>query len=504
MLQLRKYQDEAVQAVHGAKCAKPVVVLPTGGGKTLVFSKILKDRGGRALILAHRDELLRQAEEKLRTVWPEVPGVGIVKAERDEQDAQVVLGSVQTLRGKRLESLRRDFKTVVVDEVHHAAAAGYKAILEHIGAPLTVGFTATPERFDGKSLGFDEIVYSRSLFWMIAQQYLSDIKAKQVSIRALNLREVKVSGGDYSEGALGEAMEIAAAPKQIAEALARYAPNRPTLVFTPIVAMAHLVKAELQGFAVVHGEQNSDDRRGILKAFAEGRFKGVVNCGVLLEGYDEPRVSCVAIARPTKSRVLYQQMVGRGTRLHPEKQDLLVLDFVGATTEHDLVTLATLLGVREEVAEAGVAELIRTVSAKSPEVRQQLEGVLQAETIDLVNRKRLHWIKDAHRWLLSAGLETLALVKEGDLWAVRSLPRGQESRKLFSGLTLEYAQGAAEDYIRKQGVEILAMGGAKWRNAPATQAQLDRLREWKVPHLPGITKGDASDLMTRHLNRRRW
>lgn len=505
MLQLRPYQEEAVKAVRECGLSRPLVALPTGTGKTIVFCQVLKERGGRALILAHRDELLQQAEEKLRLVWPEIPSLGVVKAERNEKDAQVVLGSVQTLRGPRLGALS-DFDTVIVDEAHHNAAASYQRIHEHLQAPLTIGFTATPERADSKPLGFDKIVYSKSFYEMIAAQYLCDVKAKQIQLKKLDLSQVKKLGGDWEEESLSKALEAADAPEHVAEALGKWAAERPTLVFTPTVQMAMKVRDALgTGFEVVHGEQNLGDRRLLLQHFRDGKLRGLVNCGVLLEGYDEPRVACVAIVRPTRSRVLYQQMIGRGTRLAPGKEDLLILDFVGATIEHDLVTLASLLHITEATAEQGVEAALQQAKAALKE-KGVAEGELVAATVNLMTRERLHWIEDGARWLLPAGDETLALVKDGEFWAVRALQRGagKSSVKLYGGLTLEYAQGAAEDYIRRAGVEVLAGSGARWRSMPASQAQLDRMKEYRIPFKPGITKGEASDAMTRYFNRRKW
>jgi ATP-dependent helicase IRC3 len=509
MLTLRRYQEEALTAIETCGVARPLVALPCGTGKTCTFSALIKRRGGRALILAHRDELLQQAEDKLRMVWPEVPSVGVVKAERREWNRDIVIGSVQTVSRDCHDDYPRatGFNTIIVDEAHHSAAASYKKILDAFDCSLVVGFTATPERLDGKALGFDKIVYSKTLFSCIKEGYLCDLRAKQVALK-MDLGRVKVSGGDYQEGDLAKVLGEADAPDKVVEAWLKYAVGRPTLVFTPTVALAYDTALQFQKagqkFEVVEGEQKIEDRRKILKDFTAGRLMGVVNCGVLLEGYDEPSVGCICVARPTKSRVLYQQMIGRGTRVHPAKQDCLILDFVGATTQHDLVTLATLLNVKVETAEEGVQALLDRVGQHSTVA--STEGEVVAETVDLLTRQKLHWIKDERRYLLSCGDETLALVPGVEGWDIRTIARQrvEGSRALYKGLTLEYAQGVAEDYVRAKGVETLATTGARWRYQVASEAQLVQLRKAGLAFKPGILKGEASDLLSVHFNRRRW
>jgi ATP-dependent helicase IRC3 len=319
-----------------------------------------------------------------------------------------------------------------------------------------------------------------------------------------------VKGGDYEEGALAKVLGEADAPDKVVEAWLKYAVGRPTLVFTPTVALAYDTALQFQKagqrFEVVEGEQRLEERRAVLADFKAGRLQGVVNCGVLLEGYDEPSVGCICVARPTKSRVLYQQMVGRGTRVHPAKQDCLILDFVGATTEHDLVTLATLLNVKVSTAEEGVAALLARVAESRQSTVSKAEGEVVAETVDLVTRQKLHWIKDERRYLLSCGDETLALVPGVEGWDIRAIARQrvEGSRALYKGLTLEYAQGVAEDYVRAKGAETLAVGGARWRYQVASEAQLVQLRKAGLAFKPGILKGEASDLLSVHFNRRRW
>ena len=354
-LALRPYQHEAIDEILAAisnGINRPLVSLPTGTGKTVVFAHLLAQRGGRGLVLAHRDELLRQAADKLMLVAPGL-NVGIVKAGENQVAAQVVVASVQTLsRPNRLEQLPGDIETLVVDEAHHAVAPTYLRILEYLGAfntngPLCVGFTATPERGDGAGLGavWQKIVYQKTILEMLLAGYLCDLRAVRVSV-AVNLNQVRVRGGDYAEGELGRAMMHANAPAHVVAAYQEHAAGRKTLVFTPTVDLAHAMAESFESAGVraeaLDGQTPDEERRAILRRLHSGETQVVANCAVLTEGFDEPSIDCVIVARPTKSKPLYIQMVGRGTRIYPGKEDCLVLDVVGATSRHDLITASTI------------------------------------------------------------------------------------------------------------------------------------------------------------------
>jgi superfamily II DNA or RNA helicase len=247
-LTLRPYQEEAIEAVNEAVLDginRPLVALPTGTGKTVIFAHLIAQRPGRALVLAHRDELLRQCQDKLLMVSPDMR-IGIIKATENETDAPVVVASVQTLsRERRLSQLLCDFKTVVVDEAHHAVADSYQRILEYLGCfsedgPLTCGFTATPERGDRAALGktWEKIVYQKGILEMIMAGYLCDLRAVRVSLK-VDLDRVKTHHGDFDDAGLETALLDANAPKHVALAYLEHAPGRKALVFTPSVRLAH-------------------------------------------------------------------------------------------------------------------------------------------------------------------------------------------------------------------------------------------------------------------------
>lgn len=525
-MNLRPYQEAALAAVEDAVARglrRLIIAHATGLGKTIIFSHYVAKRGGRALILAHRDELIEQAAAKYRMVAPGAE-VGIVKAERDEHAARVVIASVQTLaRTARLARFEAGFDTVVVDECHHSPADSYQKILAHFGAfepdgPVVLGVTATPERADGKPLGntWDEIVHSMTILEGIAGGFLCDLRAMQIHVEA-DFGALRTRGGDVDEGQAGQMLLDASAPEHIAKALLEHAPGRRTIVFTPTVATAYEVavwcqKAGLRAEAV-DGTTPTDLRRGILRRLSTGETQVVANCGVLTEGFDEPSVSCIVMARPTKSRPLYVQMVGRGTRLAPMKSDCLILDVVGITGEHELRTMAELM--RKETGgdfgKAGESLYESTTSyarrlEEAEELRKSIgdrtpadgERVV-ARPVDLFAGRKAAWVEAAGAFVMTmGGAEHVRMEQRGADWRVVHVESiGQELAvaEVWSGPSLEYAQGIAEDYVRKHGAKALIDKAAPWRSRPASDKQKEALRRWRVPVRDGMTAGEASDAM---------
>jgi superfamily II DNA or RNA helicase len=527
-LPLRDYQVAALDAVRDAYrkgVQRQLLALPTGAGKTVILGTLAArahDKSGwRVLILAHRDELITQAVDKLCMVRPELAmSIGVVKASRDEWQKDVVVASVQSLHRKRLERIPRDsFDLIVVDEAHHAAADTYQAILRWFGGldpldegpapkrPMVLGVTATPERADSKSLAdtWQDVVYHRSILDMIREGYLCDAKGVAVQLD-MNLDDVKQSRGDYQDGALGAALEAAEAPRAAAAAYMEHAKGRKAIVFTPTVALSEQMRDEFQAWGVacehLDGTTPQDERRGILHRLSTGETQVVTNCGVLTEGFDEPSVSCIIMARPTRSRVLYVQCVGRGFRLHPDKAPtgptpgLLVIDLMGNTTRHSLV------GVPKLVADQLEAEVVEAMEVEGLSVEEAIDrqndwarqGRLVAKQIDLFKRSAVNWQQvSATRWTLG-GVLVVQMDTDGR-WSAAHRTRDSE-RTLGSGLDVDYARGLCEDYARKHRMERLVDPKAEWRALPASQSQrraLWALGERGLSRRGELTRGEASD-----------
>jgi superfamily II DNA or RNA helicase len=567
---LRDYQEEALDRIDAADRKgnrRQLGVAATGLGKTVIFTALAERRRCRTLVLAHRDELIGQAAGKVAEMWPELgvtahtfgalramehpavgmdgltlnpAGIGIVKAAADDVRAHVVVASVQTLaRPERLErltgaattqtSLLSDdvapFGLVIVDEAHHAAAESYRTILKALGAgepdgPLLLGVTATPDRGDGVGLDdlFHTVVFNFDILWGIDRGYLSDIRGKAVRVAGLDVGSIKKTAGDFQAGDAGRALEDAGAPAVIARAIAKYAPDRLTLVFTPTVAVATEVAAECVGAGLaaewISGETPHEDRKRILRDFEARRISVLANCAVLTEGYDNPAVDCVVIGRPTQSRALYTQMVGRGTRRHPDKDHLLVLDVVGGAEQHSLITIPSLFGLGGKLRTAA-RNGSRSLSDLADEHhREQVHaGAVKVADVEMFRKVRqagIAWLptnsKSAPRRRYARPMAqqgrreiptvVLSQMEPGaDVWtAGLEWPSTGAQRALITRVPMEMAQGVAEDAVRKLTPRSsLVNTDAEWRAGPPSPRMIRLAGKWHVNVTKGMTAGEVSD-----------
>ena len=365
-MQLRPYQLEAMQAVErewNAGRRRTLLVLVTGGGKTIIFSKIVENcvrRGERVLILAHRGELLDQAADKLHRAT----GLGCATEKAEETCLgswfRVVVGSVQSLmRESRLSQFPPNyFDTIVIDEAHHCLSDSYQRVLAHFPDAKVLGVTATPDRGDMRNLGnyFDSLAYEYTLPRAIREGYLCPIRAQTIPLQ-LDLTAVGVQNGDYKPGDLDTALDPYL--YQIADEMAAACRGRKTVLFLPLIRTSQKMCRILsdKGFRAAEVNGNSSDRTEILEAFDRGETNVLCNSMLLTEGWDCPSVDCIVVLRPTKIRSLYCQMVGRGTRLSPGKADLLLLDFLWHTERHELCHPAHLICENEEVARQMTANI---------------------------------------------------------------------------------------------------------------------------------------------------
>lgn len=373
-LQLRPYQVEAHVAIRKTWEYTPgaMLVLATGAGKTLTALSLavsdFLEKGKRVVWLAMRQELLDQPMDELRKHWPQhALNAGIVQAERNAPDAQIVFGSVQTLMNPMrldavLEAGRPDL--VVCDEAHHAVSATYKAVTDALDAPLRLGLTATPDRTDAGDLSADwEISFAYSIDQAIRNGFLVPPYAAVSRLPDLDLSGVS-GRNDYQDAELAAALLKAGIVDHTVATmsetlLARRLPERDTeayltakgracLVYTPTVEVSRLIAEALReaGWKAryISGKTPKEERRRLLDAFRKGLIDVLCNAQLLNEGTDIPRASCVVLARPTRSWNLYCQMVGRALRLYPGKEKALILDLAGASEDHSLISAPVLIG----------------------------------------------------------------------------------------------------------------------------------------------------------------
>lgn len=471
-MELRPYQEEARQKVQeewkeGKK--RTLLVLPTGTGKTIVFSKIIEDRvkkGERVLVIAHRGELLEQASDKL------YKSTGLKTAtEKAEQTSlgsfyRVVVGSVQTLqREKRLSQFPPEyFDTIVIDEAHHAISDGYQRVLQHFEDANVLGVTATPDRGDMRNLGsyFESLAYEYSLPEAIKSGYLSPIKALTIPLK-LDLSNVKQQAGDFSTKDLGTALDPYL--EQIAEEMKKQCFDRKTVVFLPLVKTSQKFRDILNkhGFKAAEVNGESADREQVLKDYEEGKYNVLCNSMLLTEGWDCPSVDCVIVLRPTKVRALYSQMVGRGTRLAPGKKELLLLDFLWHTERHELCHPANLIATDEAVA------------------KKMTENIEELGTpIDLEQAEQ-------------QAKEDVALEREESL-AKQLSEMKRRKRKLVDPLQFEMSIQASDltDYVPSFG----------WQMSPPTDKQVKALEKWGIFPDEIENAGKAEMLINRLVKRR--
>lgn len=453
-MRLRPYQSAAIEAIrerYRAGDRATLLVMATGLGKTAVFSDAARrtvDRGGRVLVVAHRGELLEQAAAKLRAVGVEP---AIEKAEQRAGDAPVVVASVQSLRGQRLAGFDPSaFNSLVVDEAHRAAAPSYRAILDHFTSARVLGVTATPDRLDGLALGevFDSCAYRYGLRQAILDGWLSPVRARRVRVASLQLDNVSKRRGDFLEGELAPQLGAERALHEVVAPLVELTGDRPTIVFAVDVAHAEQLAAMINRYrpgaaCAVSGLSPADERRCAVEEFRAGAFQYLVNCQLFAEGFDAPEVACIAVARPTMSRALYSQMVGRGTRLARGKVDCLVLDFVGATRHRLASAAAVLAGADVDAAIAGQAaemsasedvDVLEALECAADEVAAQRQtarvravATFMAEQVDpFIGATRppdAPWVSEAataeqRAALERAGLQALPEALKGEAFAI--------------------------------------------------------------------------------------
>lgn len=405
-MELRPYQAEskaAVMAEWDRGVNKTLLVLPTGTGKTIVFSKIAEDRvtaGDRVLILAHRGELLDQAADKIMKSTGLKCSVEKAESSCLEDWFRVTVGSVQTLmRQKRLDRFSPNhFGTIIVDEAHHALSESYQRVLDYFSGAKVLGVTATPDRGDMRDLGsyFESLAYQYTLPKAIKEGYLSPIKALTIPLK-IDLAAVRQTQGDYNAGDLGTALDPYL--YQIADEMVKVCSDRKTIVFLPLIATSKKFCAILndRGFRAAEVNGESDDRADVLKAFANNEYNVLCNSMLLTEGYDQPDVDCIVMLRPTKIRSLYAQCIGRGTRIHPGKEYLLLPDFLWLTSKMDLCRPASLISSTEDVSkrmteiieeDGGLVDIEEALETAEGDVIAQREEALAKKLAEMKNRKR--------------------------------------------------------------------------------------------------------------------
>lgn len=446
----RPYQTEAANAILGEwrKVNRTLLVLPTGTGKTIVFCRLIEQLvrdGKRVLILAHRGELLDQAADKLSRSTG--LGCSVEKAESTclGEWYRVVVGSVQSLmRESRLAQFPHNyFDAIIVDEAHHVLADSYKRVLAHFPDAKVLGVTATPDRGDMKNLGavFESLAYEYTLPRAIRDGYLSKIKALTIPLK-IDLSGVAQQNGDYQLSGLGTALDPYL--EQIATEMVEHCMSRKSVLFLPLIATSQKMQGILaaRGFRSMEVNGMSYDRAETLAAFdAAGPGTTLCNSMLLTEGWDCPSVDCIVPLRPTKIRSLFAQMVGRGTRILPGKDHLLLLDFLWSTQRLDLCRPACLIAQDDDVAKkatekindaAAPVDLEQAVDDACSDVVADREEALAKQLEAMKHRKRK--LVDPLQFEMSIASEDLSGYVPAFGWEMAPVSDAQRKQLETAGL----------------------------------------------------------------------
>jgi len=469
---LRKYQTEACDAVEDAWAvgSKPLITLATGTGKTIIMAELVRrglDLGRKTLMLAHREELVHQGQDKVRGHTGYAPAIEMA-SEWANMGAKVVVGSVPTMQRVRLARWPSDyFDRLFVDEAHHSICGTYRNIIDHFGSASILGVTATADRTDDRQLGelYDTVAYDYPLHTAINEGYLVPIKGRRCKDFSIDLSKLKVVAGDFTDEELGDV--IANYIEPIAENVKKQTEGTSTLCFMPNVKSSQLMAEALTRAGMpagyISGAMDKDERRNTLYKYHMGIITHLCSCNVLLEGYDEPRTAAIVMLRPTGSRTVFAQAVGRGTRLHAGKDQLTLVEF---TFNSDKLRLVT------------AYELFATMGfGESVQERAKQNGEKSDEEDFMANIENAHNEQYDHQKILRRMvIPTWGFVEFDPL----------ELGNLFNvDLTGEFN-------ITYKGHRL---------EGPATEKQIALLRKYGVSKLDTIDKAQASALIDQFMQR---
>lgn len=494
-MKLRDYQQQCVDLIGSLDPGRYLVQMATGLGKTVTFANL--PRRGRMLILSHREELVRQPLKYFGC------NTGVEMAQESSKVSdEVVSASVASLV-RRLDRFAPDaFDVIVCDEAHHSAAATYKKIFEHFKPRLLLGFTATPSRGDNVRLDdiYDKIIFQRDLRWGIENGYLCDIFCKRAQI-GFDLTNVRMSHGDYAPGELEEAMDGTA--DAIAQVYREHACGA-TLIFAVSVHQCEEIASKIPGAEIVTGK--TKDRAEIIRRFTAREIPCLVNCMVFTEGTDMPLVETVIIARPTRSDSLYTQMVGRGLRLHPEKERLTLIDCVGVTGKASLCTAPSLLGIdmdmvpkeKMEEIEGLIFELPMKVISASDCPQSWIKNI---EIVDLWAKQQKYNTHNVNYFKLPDGTLLLSLLDKEKI--VIGCPNELGEVRFKGGtVPMQEALDAVYAFLLRHRADQAYIWDLKvckkWGKAPASEKQLNVIRKrFKNLNTKDMTKLQASQILNR-------
>jgi superfamily II DNA or RNA helicase len=417
---LRYYQKEAVSAIKAKLATNPstLAVLATGLGKTQIFCALANETDGRVIMLADRDELVTQMQQRYEKMFNQP--VGREQADSYARNQRIVVASFDTVRQpRRLERMvRMGFALAIADEAHCTVAKTRKQVLEALmtsGAKL-LGVTATPDRGDGKGLVdiYKSVAYNMDIVQGIEQGWLCPVKSYAARLPQLDISNVGTAAGDLKTNELDA--EMVKATEGIVQGLLQHYPTKRTILFFPGKRSAELAAARFNvlepgSTCCLTDSTPDEDRKRIVRDIVAGRYKRFCNVLIASKGFDWPEAEVVVMGRPTKSRALYAQMAGRGTRTLPgvtdkfpaaeqastrraaiaasSKPACILMDFVGNAGKHELVGPEDLLGSSYTEKEREVAKKLtkqRGGEGDAQEALREARALLTAKAQSVTSR----------------------------------------------------------------------------------------------------------------------
>ena len=533
---LRPYQQEALDAILANEAkgiSKQLVVLPTGAGKTVLFSHlpIIRENTLPMLVLAHRAELLEQARNKILDSNPNLT-VEIEQADRKAGKVDVVVASVATLGRSgtpRIEEYPKDyFRSIVIDEAHHAAAPTYRRVVDYFNPNFLLGVTATPQRSDSTRLidVFQEIVYYKSIQDLIQDGWLSPLVGYRVKTD-IDISDVEIRNGEYAQDQLEEKVDT---PERNAFVVATYrnlAMDTKAIVFASGVRHAQNLALSFRQASVecevIVGTTPQEERQKILQDFSTNKLKLIVNVGVLTEGFDEPSLQTIILAKPTRSTLLYTQIVGRGTRLFEGKDYCTIIDIADTTRGKKPIGLPTLLGLPPDFDLQG--QSLTDVAKKFEELEEFCPGeavrVLNPDDINLAYTRinlfmppppnpvvqqysKLVWaeIGESEYHLGLNNTESLRIKCDTlGRWNVTLHNNHTKENKVLGVVeNMREAFVRSDNWVQNNRFSSMSLldASATWRSDGPTDPQKKMLKRLGIPLTADMTKGMASQIISRY------
>ncbi|PGG96101.1 hypothetical protein AJ79_09727 [Helicocarpus griseus UAMH5409] len=558
---LRSYQEECIQSVlsYLNKGHKRLgVSLATGSGKTVIFTQLIDripPRGEiatQSLILVHRKELVEQAAKHCMLAYPGKTIEIEMGNSHATGTAEITIASIRSLLSKgRIEKFDPDrFKLVLVDEAHHIVAPSYTEALGYFGlneateySPALVGVSATFSRFDGLRLGaaIDHIVYHKDYIDMIGEKWLADAVFTTVNSKA-DLSKVRdAPNGDFQTGQLSAAVNTDAINEITVRAwLSRAQERKSTLVFGVDIDHVRCLTDTFRRFGIdaryVTSQTPKDLRTEELDAFRNQDYPVLVNCGLFTEGTDIPNIDCVLLARPTRSKNLLIQMIGRGLRLYPGKENCHIIDMVAALNT-GVTTTPTLFGLHpdEGLDETKLEDIEKCKNGESDGMRPRSKSSgpsADKVTVDFTDYESVHdllqdtsgeqhirslsknaWVSvNPDRYVLNAPSGRITIIGDGtglfSVFHLKALKPEKKSaspfsrpREITSSVELAQAVHAADTLASRIFLPVFVASWQPWRKKNASPGQVAFLNN----HLPfdnqiefgQISKGEAADMITK-------